>query len=129
MANGDYDVKVLYRQNLPGAGFNTSGVAKQGKSFVVAYVSGTYQADANGDTLLKPIDVGLETFDFLAFDPEVFNSVYQASDRDIGAVYDREGQQLWLKSDVDGGTELGNGTTFVLRILAFGDTAANTELL
>jgi len=56
-------VKVLHKSFLPGAGFTTGGVAKQGKTSIHGVIEVTNYA--RGGEALSPQDVGLTTLDHI----------------------------------------------------------------
>jgi hypothetical protein len=123
------NIQITARQNLPGGGQNTTGVPQQGKVWVVGYMAGTYQANANDGTFLSPSALGLDTVDVISFEVESTNATPPSATNILGCQWKRSTNQLYMYSVVHSGTETTNGHAFVIRFVAFGDTAATTELL
>jgi hypothetical protein len=126
MAAGDYDVKYLSRTNLPGGGFNSTGVPTQGKISVVALVTGYY---VTGGIVLAPKDLGLEVIDFITTEVVSVNNdgTVVATGALPQAGYIRGTNKLLI--DITEDTEATNNQTFTVRVFVTGDTAASAELL
>lgn len=116
-------VQILGRTYLPGPGWTTSGVPKQGKTMTWGHVNiSSYTA---GGEPLTPNDVGLTTVDFLQA------NVVSVAGTEIGtveasAVYQYTSQELVVfeaaANEVD--TEAA-----VCRFFAVGDSARDVESL
>ena len=130
MANGDVDVKVRFSSFLPGAGYDASGRAVQGKTNIRGVITTTY---LRGGVSLSAVDVGLETIDDLALTlPEPCSSNDPAQGyRD--ARYSKSAAQFYLTVGELGNNtdtvELPSGTVVDVAFDAFGDSAHNAELL
>jgi hypothetical protein len=121
-----YDAVLLYKQNLPGGGFNTTGVPQQGKVLVVYRLNITLYT--TGGESFTARDIGLENVDYIQFDVESANNA--ATQPGTGAMleagWDRTNNLLVV--DVNE-TEVTTTEAAVVRVLAVGDTAATAELL
>lgn len=124
MAN---DVKIRFKSFLPGAGFDSAGAAKQGKTRVVGEVAVTSYARA-GETL-GPVDVGLSAIDSITLrvaddtgDPSGSTSREVKFDKSVG--------QFYLVTRGEGGTttEYAAAATETIEFVAEGDSAHDVEL-
>jgi len=123
MAN---DVKIRFKNFLPGSGRNSAGDPKQGKTRVVGEVDVTsYQS---GEPL-SAIDIGLTTID--AINLRVSDASGEASaenHRDV--IYVKSQAQFYLVNVQVAGTraEYAAAATETLEFDAFGDSADDVEL-
>ena len=125
MADGDYNMKVLFRTTIPGGGFNTTGVPKQHKTLLVAELSGTYNT---GGIVLNP-GIGLDSVDFVKADVVSIDGTDPADGEPMTANFLRASNKLLIFEAADGGTETDDSDAFVIRILAIGDSGTVPELL
>ena len=126
MAN---DVKIRFRSFLPGAGFDSSGNPKQGKTKVVGEVSVTSYAGEEGEPF-NAVDVGLSTIDALRLRvrDQIDGSFPGAKQRDV--LYSQSTAHFYLITRVATGVALGvvAGQTETLEFVAEGDSASDVEL-
>lgn len=135
----DGNIKILFRRNLPGAGFNSAGVPVQGKTEVVGIFEVTTASGwtAAGEPL-KPQDLGLTSIDFIDFSVVSVNDAATAPTNVTGmliANYNYAAQTVIVNIINDSGsgtTDLASvtaGEACVLRFLAYGDSAAAPALV
>ena len=122
-------VSIRYRSFLPGAGFDSNGVAKQGKQEVRGVITVTNYA--RGGEALAPADVGLNRIDYIDLQlEEPFEGAdSDSTGREIG--YSRSAQQFYINT-VDGAGTKGKLVATsdpVVMFNAFGDSAHDVELL
>ena len=127
------NVFVKYRQFLPGAGHNRSGVAKQGKTNLRGRIE--VSSYTRGGESLTPADLGLTFIDDLTLTLE---EPFMSSDpgenrRQVG--YSRSAAQFYClktrtgdEAGEDYSDELAGGTALNLTFDAFGDSAHDVEL-
>ncbi len=131
MAN---DVKIRFRSFLPGAGFDSSGSAKQGKTRVVGEIDVTAYSGGDGEPL-NPVDVGLTVIDHINL---------RVADENSGALSAAAGGGMAPMRDVsytkstghfylftvnsDGQIGVLSNATESLEFDAFGDSAHDVEL-
>jgi len=122
-----YDVKTKFKSFLPGAGRDSSGNPKQGKTRVVGQIDVTSYAGAEGEPL-NAVDVGLaviDNFDFKVQDgiggaaPGVLREVAYA--RSTGHFYLLDVSEGSVASATTGGTE-------TILFTVEGDSAEDVEL-
>lgn len=121
------DVKIRFRNFLPGAGFDSAGNPKQGKTRVVGQVAVT--SYASGEPL-SPQDVGLVNIDFMSL--KVADETGAASAQTYRqALYVKSVGQFYLNVVNSTGIpdQYNNGTTETLDFIAEGDSAHDVELL
>ena len=122
-----YDVKTKFKSFLPGAGFDASGNAKQGKTRVVGNIAVTsYQ---RGGEDLAPVDVGLSAIDSITL--RVSDSTGDTSgNNERRAVYTKTVEQFYLVLDSQAGVggEYAAAATETVEFDAFGDSAEDVEL-
>ena len=127
MAN---DVRIRFRSFLPGAGFDGSGNAQQGKTRVVGTVTVTSYSGEEGEPF-NPVDVGLVAIDALTLKvrDQMDGSFPGAKQRDV--LYSTSTGHFYLLTRVATGVALGvvAGSTETLEFDAFGDSAHNVELV
>jgi hypothetical protein len=124
-------VQLLGKQNLPGGGFDSSGVPKQNKRFVWGIITATAFTIAGEP--LTPDDVGLSTIDAILFDVQSMadTPVVPSNEVNYHANYDRTNQKIIVTHSVvstDAVTAEANEAA-VIRFVAFGDSAEAGELL
>lgn len=122
------DVYVRFRSFLPGAGFDSSGNNKQGKTRVVGMVDVTSYAGGGGESL-APVDLGLTTIDFLAMRP--VNEVPGGDGKHKReAVYAADSDKFYLINvDAAGSrTHESAATAMEVEFVAEGDSAHDVEL-
>jgi hypothetical protein len=125
MAN---DVKIRFRDYLPGAGVDSAGAAKQGKTRVVGRIDVTSYRGGGGE-LLPPIELGLSALDSLHL--RVINQVTGADGTTIQeAVYADDSETFYLVDVDDAGarTHVAAAEAVVVEFDAFGDSAHDVEL-
>jgi hypothetical protein len=120
-------VATRFRSSLPGAGFDSSGAAKQGKRRVVGTISVTSYVAA-GESL-SAADVGLSTIDFIS----IKHSDESAGPNGQGGRFVRyqfstADFYIVQEAGVTGKTDIPTGTTHALRFEAVGDSADDVEL-
>lgn len=129
MAN---DVKVRFQSYLPGAGKDSSGGAKQGKTRVVGEVDVTSYSGQGGEPF-NPVDVGLTTIDAISLRVADENSgnlggTGEAFIRHVS--YTKSTGHFYL-FNVDGAgawNDVASAATETLEFDALGDSAADVEL-
>lgn len=115
--------KVRGRTFIAGAGFDANGNAKQGKVLVHGRIEVT--SAVAGETL-KPSDVELTTIDYIDIRHEnPHGGASGGEHRTVG--YDFATQEFYVLQDDDSTTPVGSDHN--LRFVAFGDAAADVELL
>lgn len=122
------DVKPRFKSFLPGAGHDSSGNPKQGKTRVVGEIDVTSYSGENGEPL-KAADIGLTTIDSINL---------RVADAIQGDSTGTERQVLFAKStghfylhtiDAAGAkTQVAAAATETLEFDAFGDSAEDVEL-
>ena len=124
MAN---DVKIRFRSFLPGAGFDSSGNPKQGKTRVVGEIDVTSYTP--GGENLAPVDVGLSNIDWVELN--VRDETGNASAQSIrSAVVVQSVNQFYLVViEPAGPNEYALAATETLDFVAEGDSAHDIELL
>ena len=129
MAN---DIKVRFRTFLPGAGFDSAGGAKQGKTRVVGRIAVT--SYTKGGEAFNPVDVGLTAIDHI--DLRVNEQTGSPSAQtERSAIYSPSANQFYLVIDSLTGAATGAkrveydlADTETLTFVAEGDSAADIEL-
>lgn len=124
MAN---DVKIRFRSFLPGAGFDSAGNPKQGKTRVVGQVSVT--SYESGEPLSAQ-DVGLSSIDFMELN--VSDATGNASGQNYRqALYVKSVGQFYLNTVSSAGVpdQYAPAATETLEFVAEGDSAHDVELL
>lgn len=125
-------VKIFFKTNLPGAGFSSSGIPKQGKVVVCGEfnITTTTGYTADGVTV-NPKDIGLETIDILIPAPVSINDAATVSlDAQIlHANYNSVGSKLVISTIGTAAAGTTAGQAAVVRFLAVGDTAAAPALV
>ena len=103
MAN---DVKIRFRSFLPGAGFDSSGNPKQGKTRIVGEVDVTSYAGEEGEPF-GATEVGLSTIDALTIRvrDQIDGSFPGAKQRDV--LYSQSTSHFYLITRVATGVALG----------------------
>ena len=134
MASAAHDVKIRFRSYLPGAGFDSSGNPKQGKTRVVGEIDVTAYSGGDGDQL-SARDLGLTVIDSIHL---------RVADENTGAMSDTAasgvaplrgvsytkstGHFYLFRIDSDGVLQVVDNATETLEFDAFGDSAADVEL-
>jgi len=121
------DIKVRFRSFLPGAGFDSSGNAKQGKTRVVGAISVTSYAP--GAEVVSARDLGLTTIDAVNF--RVADGTGDPSgSTERKALYDKStsGFYLVLVGDSGNTNEYALAATETVEFEATGDSAHDVEL-
>ena len=126
MAN---DIRELYRLNVPEGGFNSSGVARQGKVCAVFQIDHTSYAAA--DTF-PPAVFGMTSLDYIGVVPVVAGIAGTATypsdvDKNQSAVYDFNAQTILYWTDED--TLIVDAQVAETRVLVYGTGATAPELL
>lgn len=124
MAN---DVKIRFRSFLPGAGFDSAGNPKQGKTRVVGQVSVT--SYGSGESLSAQ-DVGLASIDYI--DLKVSDGTGNSSAQNYRqAVYVKSVGEFYLNTVNSAGVpdQYAPAATETLEFVAEGDSAHDAELL
>lgn len=126
-------IKILSRTNLPGAGFTTGGVPKQGKTRVVAEVSATHLTATPGVSL-TPSLLGLETIDFIQFKGVSAGNGGTVVDatNDVKVTYNDATQTAYVTTLVrstGAETVATNSQTVVFKVDATGDSALAPALV
>ena len=122
------DVKIRFRQFLPGVGYDSSGNPKQGKTKVTGIISVTSYAP--GNEALTPRDVGLTTIDFIQL--RVSDETgHPNAQNERGVTYVKSVQQFYLLDVSSAGVrdERASGSTETVEFLAEGDSAHDVELV
>ena len=125
MAN---DVKIRFKSFLPGAGKDSSGNPKQGKTKVVGEIDVTSYARGGED--LDAIAVGLNTIDHINLRvADETGDPSGATER--RALFDKSTSQFYLVNKGEGGTasEYAAAATETVEFVAEGDSANDVELL
>ena len=125
------DYTIRFRQFLPGAGFDSAGNAKQGKTRIVGSCSVT--AYSRGGEALAPQDVGLTVIDsiHLRIEDEVHDLSGAGADEGRRTVlYNQTQDQFYLCMITNAGvvTEDTQGATQTVEFDVFGDSAHDVEL-
>lgn len=127
------DVKIRFRSFLPGAGFDSSGNPKQGKTRVVGQIDVTSYSGGEGEPL-KAVDVGLSTIDALTLrnTEEIAGGLSGGDAARRGVSYAKGSGHFYLW-EVDGAGTItpvaATNATNVLEFVAEGDSAHDVELL
>ena len=127
------DVKTRFKSFLPGAGFDSAGGPKQGKTRVVGEIDVTSYSGQEGEPL-KAIDLGLTTIDSITLRVgDETGSDQTTSLRSRGVVYSKSTGHFYLFDDDDSGAAF-RRTGYVatatenLEFVAEGDGAGDVEL-
>lgn len=121
------DVKVRFRSFLPGAGQDSAGNPKQGKTRVVGEIDVT--SYERGEEALTAADVGLTAIDSITL--RVANESGDTSGANKReARYDKSVGQFYLVDLSQAGvpTEYANAATETIEFVAEGDSAGDVEL-
>ena len=130
MANGDIQVKVLYRQSL-GGGVDATGVAKNTKILVIGEITGTYVAAGLAvNKLGGPNAFGVRNLDFLKLNPITIDSIYPTAEKLFKADYDVTNQKIFLLEDLGAAdpAKPADADVVLLKFIAVGDDADAPEL-
>lgn len=121
-----YDIRVNFRTWIPGAGFNLSGVAVQGKQVAVGQIDVT--SYTTGGETVNAQDLGLETVDAIVFDVERVNNANTepAASNLLTAQYIRTTSKVMIKLDEN--NEVSTTQDARLYFIAIGDSALAPEL-
>lgn len=123
------DITTRFKSFLPGAGFDSAGGPKQGKTRVVGIIDVTSYDGEEGEPL-SAVDVGLTTIDSLTIRvrDQIDGSFPGARNRD--ALYSQSTGHFYLLTRVATGVALGvvAGSTETLEFVAEGDGAQDVEL-
>lgn len=126
------DVRIRFRSFLPGAGFDSSGNPKQGKTRVVGVVSVTSYGGSSGEPLAAE-DVGLNNIDFIQLRVSDENSgdMSSAGFAPIRKVtYTKSTGHFYLYNEIEADiAEVASGSTETVEFVAEGDSAHDVELL
>jgi hypothetical protein len=125
MAN---DVRVRFKSFLPGAGFDSSGGAKQGKTRVVGTVTVTSYNGESGEPL-SAVDVGLSTIDSITL--RVREEYNTGSGTVRTAPYSTSTGQFYLQTTLmttGAISKVATAATETLEFVAEGDSANDVEL-
>lgn len=118
------DVKIRFRSFLPGAGHDSSGNARQGKTNVRGVIEVTNYT--RGGETLTPADLGLSTIDDLVL---THREPVSSPDPAAGVrrvVYSYSAQQFYIIRDT---VEEAATADPVISFDAFGDSSHDVELL
>jgi hypothetical protein len=128
------DVKTRFKSFLPGAGFDSSGNPKQGKTRVVGEIDVTSYDGAHGEPL-KAVDIGLTTIDSISLRVgDEASADATGSTRTRGVVYSKTTGHFYLfADDADGAVAFVRTNYLVtatenLEFVAEGDGAGDVEL-
>lgn len=127
MAN---DVRIRFKSFLPGAGFDSSGGAKQGKTRVVGTITVTSYTGGSGEPL-SARDLGLSTIDAISLRVREQIGGEVANNVDLREVaYSLSAARFYVfTSDTAGArTGLASAGTETLEFDVFGDSASDVEL-
>src|SRR3990172_9710330 len=125
MAN---DVKIRFRSFLPGAGFDSSGNPKQGKTRIVGEVAVTSYTE--GGETLAPADVGLSNVDWIELNVRDETGSPSAQTLRRAVVVQSVNQFYLVREDLAGAiVEYAAAATETLDFCAEGDSAHDIELL
>jgi hypothetical protein len=130
MANGDIQVKVLYRQSL-GGGKTLNGQSKNTKILVVGEITGSYVAAGLAvNKLGGPSAFGVTTLDVLELDVRSVAAVETTIEKLQLACYDVTNQKIFITEDIGAANPAvpSNADAIVIRFLAIGDDADAPEL-
>jgi hypothetical protein len=121
-------VAIRFRSFLPGAGFDASGVAKQGKQEVRGRI--TVSSYVQGGETLRASDLGLTNIDHL--DLQVVDGMKSPGGNPHRfAVYNETNEQFYLLESDNAGAniiETVGAAAVVVSFAAFGDSAHDVEL-
>lgn len=121
------DVYVRFRRWIPGAGYDSSGNAKQGKTQTWGVIDVTSYAP--GAEALAAVDVGLSTIDaiYLRVADETGDPNGSTQRR---ALFDKSSSEFYLVEFGEAGqsNEYASGATETVEFVAHGDSAADVEL-
>jgi hypothetical protein len=130
------DVKPRFRSFLPGAGFDSSGNPKQGKTRVVGQVDVTAYSGGGGEPF-NAVDIGLTTIDSITLRVADENSGAMSDAGGVGSArtrhvsYAKSTGHFYLYFMDGAGSKLpgvGTADTETLEFDAFGDSASDVEL-
>jgi hypothetical protein len=130
MANGDIQVKVLYRQSL-GGGIDANGVAKNTKILVVGEITGTYVAAGLAVNKLGGANAfGVSGLDYIKLNTITIGGVYPTAEKLFKADYNEATHKIFLLEDVGAAdpAKPADGDVVVLKFVAVGDDADAPEL-
>lgn len=127
MAN---DVKIRFKSHLPGAGFDSSGGAKQGKTRVVGIIDVTSYAGEGGEPFVGT-DIGLTTIDVLTIRNrnQLDGAPGGGSERNVW--YSQDTGHFYLATTLHATgavSHLAAAATELLEFDALGDSASDVEL-
>jgi len=121
------DVKIRYRSYLPGAGVDSTGAAKQGKTRVVGHVAVTSYVSAGGP--LTPIELGVSAIDSIQL--RVRNQA-KGPDGHVRreVLYSVSDEQFYLIEITRAGVtdNYADAATETLEFEVFGDSSHDVEL-
>ena len=126
MAN---DVKIRSRSYLPGAGVDSAGSAKQGKTQVQGLIAVTSYTGGAGEPL-TPIEMGVSAIDTLQM--RVVNQVPHGDGlHSRESVYADDTERFYLINVNEGGTRthFAVGATASVEFDVFGDSTDDVELV
>lgn len=124
------DVKTRFKSFLPGAGFDSAGGPKQGKTRIVGIIDVTSYDGEEGEPL-KAVDVGLTTIDSLTIRVRdgITSGVPAANIRGVHYVQSTGHFYLTLTASSSGVVSpVATAQTETLEFVAEGDGAQDVEL-
>lgn len=126
-------ISIRHRSFLPGAGRDSSGAPKQGKTRVVGVISVTSYSGGGGEPL-KARDLGLSNTDFvqLRVSDEASGDMSGAASAPVrGVTYSKSTGHfyLWLQDDDGEKTFVATAGTETVEFVAEGDSVQDVELL
>jgi|SRR3990172_7161480 len=117
-------VQTRFRSALPGAGFDSSGAARQGKRRVVGQISVT--SYTNVGESLTPADIGLSTIDYISIRHENQAGGKEGKESRV-VLYNSTTQDFYIVKNT-GATVTAGGATNTLQFDATGDALDAPEL-
>lgn len=125
-------VAIRSRSFLPGAGRDSSGAPKQGKTRVVGSISVTSYAGGGGE-ILKPRELGLAAADFvqLRISDEASGEFSSGAPKTRAVVYSKSTGHFYLLNVAGTGAKSGvaKTSTETVEFVAEGDSVLDVELL
>lgn len=117
-------IQTRFKSALPGAGFDSSGAAKQGKRRVVGQISVTSYT-AVGESL-TPADIGLATIDYISIRHNDQAGAKEGKESRV-VLYNNSTSDFYILTNT-GATVTAAGATNTLQFDAIGDALDAPEL-
>jgi hypothetical protein len=130
MANGDIQVKTLYRQSL-GGGQDVNGVQKNTKTLVVGEITGLYVAAGLAvDKFGGENAFGLTNVDYIKLEAVSQAGSYHTAAAVISAHWNRSTSKIFMVADNGHAapSKVADAAVVVVRFFAVGDDATAPEL-